>query len=136
MKLDLSSPFDLKKAETYFEKLKKDGSKIELKKYMENRTLSQNGYLHVCLGYFCLHTGYTIDESKELFAQLIPEIMMYEKNGKTFRKSTSVLDTKEMNKLIDLIREVCNSELGIYVPTSEEYLISKFQIDKELQIVK
>jgi hypothetical protein len=136
MKLDLSTPLDLKKAETYFDKLKKDGSKIELKKYMENRTLSQNSYLHCCLGYFCLHTGYTISEAKELFAQLLPEIMMYEKNGNTFRKSTSVLNTKEMNTLIDLIREVCNNELGVYVPTSEEYLISKFAIDKELQNVK
>ena len=132
MKFDLSKDIDIKKADAYFDKLKRDGARIDLKKVLNRRTINQNSYLHVCLGYFCLHTGYSIDESKELFAGILPEMMRYSKNGHTFRRSTSDLDTKEMTILIDTIRNVCAEELGVYVPDSEEYLIHRFDIEKEL----
>ena len=134
MFLDLSNQFDLKKAETYFEKLKSDGAKIELKKVVKSRTVSQNSYLHVCLTYFSQESGYEVDELKELFSHQLPEMLRYTKDGHSFRRSTSDLSTVEMAKLITHIREVANAELGLYIPQSEEYLINKFQIDKELNL--
>jgi hypothetical protein len=77
-----------------------------------------------------------IDEAKELFSQLMPEMLRYQKNGFEFRRSTSTLDTKEMSILIDKIRQVCSDELGVYVPDAEEYLINKFSIDRETQSVR
>ena len=85
---------------------------------------------------FCNETGYTIDEAKELFSMQLPDIMRYEKNGVNFRKSTADMDTKDMGTLIDKIREMALDQLGLYIPDSEEYLIHKFQIEKELSWVK
>ena len=136
MKLDLSIPFNLKKAETYFEKLKKDGSKIELKKYMENRTLSQNSFLYVCLGYFAQETGFSLEESKAVLSREFGSFMVYERDGHVFRRSTSSLDTKEMTLFIDFIRRFSNEQLGLYIPDPIEYMANKFAIDKELQNVK
>lgn len=77
-----------------------------------------------------------MDEAKEIFSQLMPEMLRYERNGFDFRRSTSTLNTQEMNLLIEKIRSVCSEELGVYVPNSEEYLINKFAIDKEVQYVR
>jgi hypothetical protein len=83
-----------------------------------------------------METGYDIAEAKDVFADMLPELMLYKKNDRVFRVSTSKLSTTEISKLIDLIRETCSNEFGRYIPTSEEYLISKFQIDKETQHVR
>lgn len=133
MKLDLSKQIDIQRAKTYLDKMIKDGSRVELKKYVKKRTLSQNNYLHCCLTIFSNETGYTCNEAKELFAQSL-SYMFYEKNGHTFRRSTTDLNTKEMSELIELIREVCNTELGTYIPQPEEYLVSRFEIDREYNI--
>lgn len=134
MLLDLSNSYDVSKAHAYLAKLVENGEKCEIKKVVKQRTVRQNAYLHVCLGFFCSETGYTIEEAKELFSFQLPELLRYEKNGMNFRRSTADLDTKEMNILIDKIREMALEQLGLYIPTSEEYLINRFQIDKELEM--
>lgn len=134
MLLDLSNDFDVSKAHSYLAKLIEKGEKCELKKVVKQRTHRQNKFLHVCLGFFCAETGYTIDEAKELFSHQLPDIMRYTKNEISFRKSTADLNSKEMTILIDLIREMANTQLGIYIPTSSEYLENKFQIDRELEL--
>lgn len=136
MKLNLAKELDRNKAQVYFDKLMKDKSKIELKKHRETRSVDQNSFLHVCLGYFCAETGYNLNEAKEVFAGMLPELLQYEKNGNRFRRSTSDLDTKEMSELIEYIRAFCNEQLGIYIPDSQQYLIDKWNIDKELENVK
>lgn len=133
MLLDLSNDFDARKAKVYLDKMIENKDQIELKKVLKVRTIRQNSYLHVCLTLFCNETGYTVEEAKELFSLQLPELMRYEKNGINFRKSTTDLDTKEMSLLIDTIREMSKDQLGLCIPTSEEYLIHKFQIDREMQ---
>ena len=86
------------------------------------------------MGYFCAETGYTIDEAKELFSLQLPDLMRYEKNGISFRRSTAELNTEEMTVLIDKIREMAMDQLGLYILTSEEYLINRFQIERELEL--
>ena len=132
--LDLSNSLDVSRAHAYLARLVEKGSRCELRKIKEQRTVRQNAYLHVCLAMFCADTGYTIDEAKELFSLQLPDMMRYQKNGVSFRKSTSELDTKEMTILIDKIREMALDELELYIPTSEEYLIHKFQIERELEL--
>jgi hypothetical protein len=136
MLLDLSNSLDAKRAQAYLDKLLEKGEQIEIRKIIKQRTVRQNSYLHVCLTMFCNETGYTIDEAKELFSMQLPDIMRYEKNGINFRKSTADMDTKDMGTLIDKIREMALDNLGLYIPDSEEYLINKFQIEKELSWVK
>lgn len=134
MKLDLKLPIDIKKAETYFEKLKKDGAKIELKKVNQPRSISQNSYLHICLSIFSKETGFTISESKEVLANQFGSFMVYQRDGYTFRTSTSSIDTKQMGEFIEFIRQFSNEQLGMYIPDSTEFLINKFNIEKEYGI--
>lgn len=136
MLLDLSNSFDVNKATVYFEKLKKDGAKIELRKILPARSTDANSYLHVCIAMFSGATGYTREEILDLMSYQIPEIMRYDKGGHNFRRSTTTLDSKEMSVLIDLIRRIAREELGAYIPDSQEYLISKFQIDRDVQNAK
>lgn len=133
MLLDLSKPFDVNKASTYFEKLKKDGAKIELRKILPVRSIDANSYLHVCIAIFSDSTGYTREEVLELMSHQIPEIMRYDKGDHNFRRSTTTFNSKEMSVLIELIRRIAREELGVYIPDSQEYLISKFQIDGDIQ---
>lgn len=136
MLLDLSNSVDAKKAFAYLSKLSEKGEKVEIRKVTKPRTLRQNAYLHVCLTMFCNETGYTIDEAKELFSLQLPDIMRYTKNEVNFRKSTADMDTKDLGILIDKIREMSLDQLGLYIPDAEEYLINRFQIEKELNWVK
>ena len=136
MKLDLSISIDKSKAEFYLQKLIEKKAKIELKEVKKQRTFNQNSYLHVCLSIFCEHTGYTINESKEIFAGLLPELLTYGKGDYTFRKSTADLDTKEMTVLIDYVRSFCMNELGVYCPDSKEYLIEQFNLEKKYEAHK
>ena len=136
MKLSLKNSVDRQKAQVYLQKLIGLGADIELKKVEKSRSVSQNSYLYVCLAIFCNESGYMVDEAKEIFSQLMPEMLRYERNGFEFRRSTTTLSTQEMNLLIEKIRSVCSEELGAYVPTSEEYLVNKFSIDKEIQHVR
>jgi hypothetical protein len=136
MKLRTSNSVDANKARVYLDSLIKKGADIELKEVRKARSVDQNSYLHVCLAIFCNESGYMMDEAKEIFSQLLPEMLRYERNGFEFRKSTSTLDTKEMSTLIEKIRSVCSEELGAYVPTSEEYMINKFAVDRDIQHVR
>lgn len=133
MKFDLSDNIDRKRAEAYFNKLMEDHSKMEIKKFVKKRTLNQNNYLYSVLTIFSDNTGYTVNEVKDLFSNLIPDLF-YEKKGQKFRKSTADMDTKEISQLIDLIRETSLNELGVYIPTSEEHLINRFEIEKQYGI--
>jgi len=135
MILDFSNSMDVSKAKAYLAKLIETGAKCEIRKIKQQRTVRQNNYLHACLGLFCAETGYTIDESKELFSLQLPDIMRYTKQGISFRKSTADLDTKEMTVLIDKIREMALDQLGLYIPSSQEYLENYFRIEKELELM-
>jgi len=136
MLLNLSKDFDRNKFKAYSDKLLEKEAKVELKESRATRTISQNSYFHVCLGYFSLHTGYTIKEAKQEFAYMLPEMFLYQKNDRTFRKSTSDLSKEEMMDLIEYVRSFCLDQFGIYLPTSEEYLIDQFAIKRALENVK
>jgi hypothetical protein len=130
MKLDLSKPFDLNRANLYYAKLRTDGSKIELKVVRESRTLKQNAYLHVCITLFAIEFGYTIEEAKTDLKRYC-SFMRYEKNGNQYLKETRGLNTKELTEFIEWIRTYSAQE-GCYIPTSEEYINQRFEIDKQI----
>lgn len=104
MKLNLNSEMDRNKAQFYLDKLIAKKAKIELKEVKKAVSVDQFAYLHICLGYFCLSTGYTISESKDIFAGLLPELFYCKKNEYQFRRSTASFDSKECTALIDYVR--------------------------------
>ena len=134
MLLDFSNSIDVGRARAYLDKLVKEKKRCEIKAIRERRTIRQNAYLHVCLGMFCTETGYTVDEAKELFSLQNPDEFRYAKNGVSFRKPTSEMNTKEMTNFIELIRSMAYDQLGLYIPTSQEYLENQFQIERELEL--
>ena len=58
--------------------------------------------------------------------------MSYEKNGKKYLKETRGMDSKELTDFIEWIRNY-SAMGGCYIPTSEEYLINKYSIDREIE---
>lgn len=137
MLLDLSKEFDAKRGEEYFNKMLKDGAKIEIKKVHAKRTVDQNAYFHVCIKFFCLETGYTMKEAKIVLAREFGSFMIYKHKEHSFIRSTSELDTSQMTQYIDWIRNIaCYETLGVYVMTPEEYLTNKFEIDQQLQYIR
>jgi hypothetical protein len=130
MKFDLSNDFDLKKFESRIKNLVKNKKKVELKEIRQSRSLSQNAYLHVCLSMFGIEFGLSIDEVKQMLKTEC-QFMSYEKNGTIFLKSTSMLNTKELTAFIEWIRTFA-SQHGLYIPTSEEYIMNRFEIDKSI----
>ena len=128
---DLKLAIDRQRAEKRFIQLMKECTKIELKKKVK-RSVSQNSYLHLLIGFFALETGYTTTEAKQIYKEQTPQVYEYEKDGKKFIQSSADLTTSEMAITIDRFRDYSSSVAGIYLPEANE---DKFldEIERELQ---
>ena len=125
MKYNLSNDKEAQAAFTYLTKLVGSESIAEVKKVNPNRSLKQNAYLHLLLGAFGDHFGYTLEEAKTIYKQINKGVYQYEKKGRTFTRSSADLDTKEMTITIDKFREK-SKEAGCPLPaaTDKEWLMS------------
>lgn len=131
MKYDLSIQHDLNSFKTKVDKLIADKKKVELKAIKQVRTIQQNKYLHVLFTLYGIEVGLTIEESKTLVKRSCP-FGTYEKNGNKFLIRTRDLNTQQMTDFIDWFR-TWSSQQGIYLPTSEEYIMQKLFIDNEIE---
>jgi len=134
MKYDLSNSKDLadfRNKETYY---REQGKKVELKIVRETRTLKQNAYLHVCITLFAIEFGYTIEESKTHLKRNC-HFMRYDKNGETYLKRTRDMNTEELTKFIEWLRNY-SAEQGCIIPSAEEYKENQFNIDREISKFK
>jgi hypothetical protein len=135
MKYKLTEQLEIHDARTYLELLINEGANIEIKKIIAKRTLKQNAYFHVVISIFAISSGYTIEESKQILKEMYGNIepsMRYRKGPNEFLKSTTQMNTKELTDFIDWIRNYAAKKAGIYIPTSEEYLINQFAINKDI----
>ena len=119
MKYNLQIQQNVLAAEQQLKHLIKKGAKIELTEKRSRRTLSQNAYLHLILSWWGLEYGYTLEESKQYFKELNKDYYYYEKKGKTFVRSTSGIDTKEMTVHIEKFRN-WSVQNGLYLPAPNE----------------
>lgn len=92
---------------------------IEIKEVREQRSSNQNRYLHLLLGAFGMHFGYTLEESKLLYKQINSSTYQYEKKGRSFLRSSADLSTDEMAKTIDKFR-FKSAEQGCDLPTATD----------------
>lgn len=121
------------------EKLIKDGKVFELTEKKPKRSLPQNAYLHVLLGYFASQTGNTLEwVKKEYYKKLVnPTTFIRTKEDRfmgvvKYLRSSADLDTAEMTTTIDRFRNWSASEVGIYLPSpDEERLLQLAQIEIE-----
>ena len=131
MKYRLSDKIDLKAARGRINYLAKKGALVEVIEVKRNRTLSQNSYLHLLLGAFGLHFGYTIEEAKLIYKQIRSDTYYYKKKGRQFIRSSADLNTEEMAKTIDKFM-LKSAEAGYTLPpaTNQEWLR---QIENEIE---
>lgn len=109
MKYNLSVPADSKKARDYLAELIQKQALAEVKKISPKRSLPQNNYLHLLIGAFGYHFGYTMEEAKMIYKEISRDIYAYEKKGRTFWRSSADLTKEEMAKTIDRFREASDA---------------------------
>lgn len=125
MKFDLSIESESQKAVEYFNKLEDQKSLIELKKVSPKRSLSQNNYLHLLIGYFAQNFGYTAAEAKLVYKYINSNLYCYKKKiyeGRPpfmFIRSSADLTVDEMTKSIDRFREWSEKQ-GCPLPTATD----------------
>lgn len=124
---NLDNEYEVIKFREHAEKMTKEGCVVELKRKNASRTLAQNSYLHLLIGYFASEYGCTFDEAKIDFYKRTCNKALYEeevtnKRGVMIKrlKSTSVLTTSEMTLSIERFRNWSSSVAGIYLPSPQD----------------
>lgn len=132
MKYDLSNEFELNEYLIQSDLLIKKGAKVDLSEF-EPRTFNQNSYLHLCIGLIAIENGNRLKDEKKNLKNICPFMREYDEKGNFEIKKTSKLNTLELTKFIEWIRNFASMELGIYIPSPDEYLQNKYAIDKEIE---
>lgn len=127
MLFNLNNPYERERFKEYCNNLYREQACVEVKKKHTKRTLAQNSYLHVLLGYFASEFGYTMEEVKyEIFKKRCNlEIFSHVRKNKRgqdvrYMRSTTTLDTAEMTTAIERFRNYSSSECGLYLPEPNE----------------
>jgi hypothetical protein len=135
---DLSNILEKQRFKRRCNQLYKAGVMVELAEKKPKRTIPQNAYLHLILGWFAIETGNTLDFVKQkYFKQHVnPDIFIIEVDAEYIGKvqvlrSSRDLDTAEMTKAIDNFREWSFETTGIYLPVPNEQDFLR-EIEKEM----
>ena len=144
MIFNLSNHYEIPKFKEYVNKLFSERAVVEVKKKLPNRTLAQNSYLHLLLGYFGSEYGCSLDEAKIDFYKRTCNRDLFERkmvnkkgNEVTYLRSSAELTTGEMTLSIDRFRNWSASVAGIYLPAANEqqmliYAQQEIERNKEL----
>lgn len=136
---NLANPLDAQNAKTRLELLAKRQCIIELTEKKAKRSLNQNAYLHLILGFFASQTGNTLEWVKQQYYKKLcnPDLFIGEKDDKflgriKYVRSSADLRTDEMNLSIERFRNWSAVEAGIYIPDpTNEAEIAAMQIEVE-----
>jgi hypothetical protein len=99
---------------------KLEGKRFEevLRQQKSQRSLNQNRYYFgVCLEILSQHLGYTSDEMHEICKFKFLKTM---KAGLEYVRSTTKLNTSEMEEYLEKIRKWADIELNCFVPLPNE----------------
>jgi hypothetical protein len=119
---NLNNTIEAEQAKARLNWLIEHGKKVELKEKRYNRTLSQNAYLHVLLGFYATQLGYSMEEVKQDIwkRDVCRQIFRKEKNGRELYRSSSDLNTLEMTNAIERFKDHALIEAGIKLPDPHE----------------
>lgn len=139
MVYNLSNQLDVQNAKTRLELLIRRGCIVELTEKKQKRSLSQNAYLHLLLGYFASQTGNTLEWVKQQYYKKLcnPDVFIGERNDRflghtRYIRSSADLTTDEMTLTIERFRNWSASEAGIYLPeATNEAEIQALQVEVE-----
>lgn len=139
MVYDTSNPLDKANFLLRAKKLAESGKIIELTEKKPKRSLPQNKYLHVLLAYFGTQTGNTLAWVKQQYYKKLvnPDLFIREKEDKYLGnikvlRSSADLDTSEFSLSVERFRNWASQEAGIYLPSSDEYIIIQ-QMEIEIE---
>ena len=85
----------------------------------DNRTSQQNKYLHAILGEIADHTGYNLNQTKQIikyelgYYKQLHDVIIYD--------STADMSKEELGDFIDKIVIFASENLGMVIQTPEEY---------------
>jgi len=135
---DTSNPLQKEQFKARSAKLAESGKVVELTEKKPKRTLNQNAYLWLLIGYWATQTGYTKNESEAIYKEVNKDIYFVDKEiaGEKVRyiRHTYELDTREMSLSIERWRNwaVMNEAFSVYLPApNEERLIQLMEIEVE-----
>ena len=139
MLYNFSNPLDVQNARVRLEHLISRQCTAELTEKKPKRTLSQNSYFHLLLGYFASQTGNTLEWVKQQYYKKLcnPDLFIGEKEDRflgriKYVRSSADLRTDEMNLSIERFRNWSASEAGIYLPEpTNEAEIRALQVEVE-----
>ena len=105
------------------------GTLVELTE-KKQRSLSQNSYLHACLGFFALQVGLPLQEVKEVYfkAECNRDLFLRPRHDsilgrdRHFLRPSNELSKEEMATAIDRFLKFASEKAGIYIPSSDEYI--------------
>ena len=144
MLYDLSNPLHAEQFKLRVNKLYQSKAVVELTEKKTKRSLLQNKYLHLILGYFGVETGNTLDWVKrEYFKKLCnKDIFVKERvdnitNKKVlYLRSSADLTTDEMTTAIERFRNWASQEAGVYIPSPDEQdllIIAEIETERNKQ---
>ena len=137
---NLNNEYEAPKFKEKVERLLQEGATVELKKIHPKRSLAQNSYLHLLLGFFGSEYGLSVEEVKlDIFkrtcnAELFKRSHDNKKGVRVeFLRSTAELTTAEMTTAIERFRNWSVAVAGIYLPSAneQEFLIHCKQVIEE-----
>lgn len=138
MMYDLNNPLQRESFKVKAEALAKKGGIVDLTEKKPPRSIQANKYLHVCLAYFGLQVGETMDYVKRHYYKILcnKDTFIREVDDKYLGKirilrSSAELDSEEFARTITRFRDWAATE-GIYIPSSEEYLMVQ-QMEIEIE---
>lgn len=137
---NLKNPYDRQKFKEKANALVLKREYVELSVKHTKRTLAQNSYLHLLLGFFASEFGYTLEEVKfDIFKRHCnPDIFIRQRRNKRgnevrYVRSSTELDTAEMTRAIERFRNYSSAQCGLYLPEPNEHeaiFFAQQQIDQ------
>lgn len=131
MKFNLQNKPERSASFAYFMRLVNKEHFIEVRKISPGRSLAQNNYLHLIIGAFGQHFGYTMEEAKQIYKEVNSDIYRYEKKDRTFWRSSAELNKEDMAKTIDrFMQKSADAGYALPLATDQEWLI---QVQNEIE---
>lgn len=136
---NLKNEFECQRFKDAVARMIAEGTVVDMRRKRPVRSLSQNSYLHVLLGYYAAEFGYTIEEVKfETFKKTCnASLFVRERENRRgcrvrYIRSSRDLTTDEMTLAIERFRNYSASVAGLYLPEpreSEALLFAEQQIE-------
>lgn len=134
---DLSNESHRKKFSEQARTLLADEAVIEIKKKSFTRSLSQNAFLHLLLGYFATQYGCSRDEAKVDYYKRTCNRDLFERSRSnrfganvTYLRSSRDLTKEEMSLSIDRFRDWASANAGIYLPSADDHRMIVFAMSE------